>query len=103
VNTKLFSSALVLSLAAGSALAAGADGPSFPSFQAAQSGTLTRAQVHAEAVQLRAAAGQLNASADGSVVSVQAAPAAQRAREAVKAEVAQPIRISSTGNATTPY
>ena len=101
MNTKLFSAtAIALSLVAGSAFAAGADGPSFPSFQAAQSGALTRAQVHAEAVQLRASA--VNATADGSVVTVQAAPLS-RTRDAVKAEVARPVYISSTGNATTPY
>lgn len=99
---KLFpATAIALSLVAGSAFAAGADGASFPSLQPAQAATLTRAQVHAEAVQVRNT--QYAYTADGSVVTVSTPAAAPRVRAAVKAEVAKPVLISATGNATTPY
>lgn len=99
---KLFpATALALSLAAGSAFAAGADGPSFPSLQPAQLATLTRAQVHAEAVQVRGT--QYAYTADGSVVAVTTPAPAPRVREAVRADASRPVLISSTGNATTPY
>ena len=102
MNTKLFSSALVLSLAAGSALAAGADGPSFPSLQAAQFGTAATTQANAQAAQELRAGRVVFVSADGSVDTLPAVPVV-RTRDAVKAEVIEAIRVGAIGNANTPY
>ena len=99
MNTKLFSSALALSLVAGSAFAAGADGPSFPSLNAVQFSAQAPAVVHTEATQ---AARVVFVAADGSVDTLPAAPAV-RSRDAVKAEVLQAIRVGAIGNANTPY
>ena len=103
MNSKLFSTALVLSLAAGSALAAGADGPSFPSLQAAQAAAPAAAHVHAEASQVQRTSRVVFVSADGSVHTIDAAVPAARSRDAVKAEVIEAIRVGAIGNANTPY
>ena len=101
-------------LIAGNVLAAGADGPSFPSMGnvVADANALSRAEVRADATQARAT-NELFAAPDGDTNQTDAVLAAQgRSRSEVRAELAEAITVgqldanASTrqfGGATTRY
>lgn len=108
MNKKLFSlAAVTLSLAAGSAFA-GPNGSIWnadPSFDvAAKAGTLSRADVNAQATQAQREARALYANADGAAnaATASAEPVA-RTRADVKAETVEALRVSGLGLVNTPY
>ena len=105
MTKKLISTAVlaVATIAAGSAFA-GPNGSVFaadPSY--AINGTLTRAEVNAQAVQSQREARALYANAEGTqAVAVKAAPVT-RTRDEVKAEAREAVRVSGLALVNTPY
>ena len=100
-------------LIAGNALAAGADGPSFPSMSDAQGGTaLSREEVRSAATQVQAT-NELFAAPDGDTNQTDAVLAANgRSRAEVKAELDEAVTVGQLdatattrqfGGATTRY
>jgi hypothetical protein len=99
--------AVTISLVAGTALAAGADGPSFPSMAAsaamqADEVVLPRAHVQAQAAQGTRSRGELFAAPDGETNETDNMPAATgRSRAEVRAELLGSERTRQVVGATT--
>jgi len=102
VNTKLISTAAaILSLAAGSALAA-ADGADYK-FPPTQDSTVTRAELKAEAVQANQDSQRVFPDPNGEIATAALTPAAAtRSRADVKAEAVEKVRVNHPGIVKTP-
>lgn len=102
MNTKLISTAAaILSVAAGSALAA-ADGADYK-FTPAQASTVTRAELKAEAVQANQESQRVFPDPEGEVATAALTPAAvTRSRADVKAEAVEKVRVTHPGVVKTP-
>lgn len=93
-------SAIALSVAASSALAAGADGPSFPDLNRVEGVSVTRAQVQAELAQAPRTSNELFRAPTGDTNVTDNVPVnSTRTRAEVIAELRQPVRVGQIGNA----